>query len=441
MGTNQNTTKRRTVRPPLAITRPKIPRGKRLTVTMIGGLKDFDVAYDVADPECRGLLLHIPAKLADESPGAKAWQWRYRFDRKRKKLTVGKFPEVSQREAHDQVRKWRGYLEKGIDPAKTNQSKSRAPLVAVKQPDGTPVDPHSVEALVADFMERHVKPDRKSWRDVQRILDVEVLKHWRTRDARTIEPDDVLKLLEDIADRGSRTMANRVATTVSQLFRWGIHKRVIKTSPVQLLFKPGGKETPRDRALSDTELSALLGSLDDVFNRALTTATVIRIALLTACRRGEIALARWSHLDLDSNAPTWTVPKENSKTGVPYLTPLTADAVKEFRTLKRRAGRSPFVLPAVDGIGSLDAKLLTRSVARHLKRLGKLGIAEFTLHDLRRTVRTGLSRLRVQPHIAERCLNHMQSGIAAVYDVHDYQDEKREAFERWAAHLRALMKG
>lgn len=62
----------------------------------------------------------------------------------------------------------------------------------------------------------------------------------------------------------------------------------------------------------------------------------------------------------------------------------------------------------------------------------------FTLHDLRRTCRTGLARLKVAPHIAERVLNHAQEKIPGTYDVHDYLDEKREALEQWTAHLEAL---
>jgi hypothetical protein len=113
-------------------------------------------------------------------------------------------------------------------------------------------------------------------------------------------------------------------------------------------------------------------------------------------------------------------------------------AVQEFRRLKKRAKRSRYVMPAAAGDSPIDPKLITRSIARHLDTLAEHHVAAFTLHDLRRTVRTGLSRLKIQPHVAERVLNHAQPGIAAVYDVHAYQDEKREALDKWAAHLASL---
>jgi integrase len=86
----------------------------------------------------------------------------------------------------------------------------------------------------------------------------------------------------------------------------------------------------------------------------------------------------------------------------------------------------------------VDPKLYTRRIARCLKRFGKLGIAPFTLHDLRRTCRTGLARLKIEPHIAERVLNHAQERIAGTYDVYNYLDEKRAALDKWATHLRSL---
>jgi integrase len=105
------------------------------------------------------------------------------------------------------------------------------------------------------------------------------------------------------------------------------------------------------------------------------------------------------------------------------------------------ADRSPWVFPAEDGDGPTDPKLLTRSIARHLDTFAEHKVSAFTLHDLRRTVRTGLAKLGIRPDIAERCLNHAQPGIIATYDTHQYLDEKRNALTQWAGHLRALCIG
>ena len=113
--------------------------------------------------------------------------------------------------------------------------------------------------------------------------------------------------------------------------------------------------------------------------------------------------------------------------------------MKEFEALQRLAKRSRHVLPNDAADGPIDPKLLTRGVARCQKRMQKLGIAEFTLHDLRRTCRTGLARLKIAPHIADDP-NHAPEKIPGTYDTHDYLEEKREALDKWAAHLEGLVK-
>ncbi len=262
-----------------------------------------------------------------------------------------------------------------------------------------------------------------------------MLPQWKGRDARTIEPHEVIELLDRIVDRGSHVMANRVAAILTQLFKFGIHRRIVKASPVQLLYRPGGKEKPRERSLADDELKAFLAD-PKAATRYERLAHALVVLLLTGQRRGELALARWR--DVDLAAKTWTIPAENSKTGRGHVVPLSDWAVRELETLKQMAKKSAFVLPANGGSRPIDAKQLTRGVARCQTRMKKLGVDAFTLHDLRRTCRTGLARLKIAPHIAERVLNHAQEKIPGTYDVHDYLDEKRDALEKWAAHLAGL---
>jgi integrase len=188
--------------------------------------------------------------------------------------------------------------------------------------------------------------------------------------------------------------------------------------------------------LTDDELRVILADPQDAF-RFTRTAHAAMILLLTGQRRGELAAARWKEIDL--RARTWTIPPENSKTGRGHLVPLSAAALEHFAALRRLADGARYVMPDAEGKGPIEAKLLTRSIARCLPRLKKLGVKPFTLHDLRRTCRTGLARLGVRPDIAERVLNHAVGGVAGVYDVHSYQDEKRDALDRWAAHLAALV--
>jgi len=163
------------------------------------------------------------------------------------------------------------------------------------------------------------------------------------------------------------------------------------------------------------------------------------LILYAACRRGEVVLAKWSHFRVDGDAPLWTVPEELSKTGVKYLIPLVP-AAAELRRLRINTPESAFVFPAKwsDPERQADPMILTRSLAPNLDRLRKHRIKPFILQDLRRTVRTGLARLKVKPHIVERVLNRAQRGVVRTYELHRYEGEKRTALKKWAAHLRGI---
>ncbi len=413
-------------------------RRRRLTATSLTRLRSEAEPFDLTDPDCPGLQLHVAAQLADTSEGARSWQYRYRWHGKRVRATLGQYPETGIAAAHDLVREARELLGKGIDPRKSGLTgRSRARRLS-SAPDGAAAAPYSIDTLASEFMARFITPNRKNPTEVQRMLDKDVLSEWAGRDARTVKPRDVLELLDGIVDRGSAIMSNRVHSLLKQLFKYGVHRQIIEISPVQLLYLPGGVEKPRSRTLADAELTALLANVDEVMSRAPRTVATLRLMLYTACRRSEIGLARWSHFQLDSDAPAWRVPPELSKTDVEYLVPLVPEAVHELRKLKRAAGRSPWVFPNGAADKPADPKILTRSLARHLKALAAKKIKPFVLHDIRRTVRTGLARLTVAPHIAERVLNHTQPGIIAAYDTHAYLDEKRAALEKWAAHLEGL---
>lgn len=388
---------------------------------------------DHTDPATPGLQLRV---RATRSGASRTWLLRYRWREEWVRIVLGHAGTMSLAEARERALELRRAIDDGIDPRRARpRRRERPPPVPLSSAPARPDDRYSVTYLASEFLERHIRPHHKRPEYVAAILERDVLKAWRSRDARTIEPHEVIELLDGIVDRGSRVMANRVAGILGQMFRFGIHRRIVKGSPVQLLYLPGGKEKPRDRALTEAELRAYLKD-PIACTRFPRLSHVITLLLLTGQRRGEIAKARWSEVDFTST--TWTIPDENSKTGRGHVVPLSTWAVEEFRALKALAGRSRWILPGADPGAPLDAKLLTRGIAKCQRRFKECGISAFTLHDLRRTCRTGLARLKVAPHIAERVLNHAQETIPGTYDTHDYLEEKREALDRWACELKRL---
>ncbi len=385
------------------------------------------------DPGQKSLYLLVRDR-ADGKP-SRTWLHRVKLKGADSFLTLGHFPETSLEKARDEIRKQRELLSKGIHPKAA--APRRRPVHSPQSVSSAAAgESHSVEFLAHEYLELYVKPARKRPEYVSAILNKDVLPEWKGRDARTIKPREVIELLDKIVARGSPVAANRTAAVVGQMFKFGLHREIVDDSPVKLLMRPGGKEKARSRALSDAELAAFLKD-PLACTRQHRLAQVITILLLTAARRGELAQARWRDIDLD--ASTWTLPAANTKTGVEAVVPLTSWAVSEFKKLKLAAGRSPWVLPGTDASKHIEPKLLTRAPAKCAERFKKAGVAPFTLHDLRRTVRTGLGRLKVAPHVSELCLNHAQPGIVGTYDVHAYVDEKRAALEKWETHLQSLV--
>lgn len=389
---------------------------------------------DHTDPAVAGLQLRVRLKSGGSS---RTWLLRYTWRGEWVRIVIGHYPGTSLVQARERALELRKAIDDGIDPRRARPKRRPAPISQpLSATSARPDDKHSFNFLVSEFIERYLRPTRKRPEYAEAILTRDVVPEWKGRDARTIEPGEVIALLDGIVERGSKVMANRTAALLSQLFRFGVHRHIVKASPVQLLYRPGGKEKPRDRALTESELKAFLAD-PQACTRYERLAHVMLVLLLTGQRRGELALARWS--DIDFKAKTWTIPDENAKGGRGHVVPLTDWALEELQALKREGEGSQWVLPAAAGADRpLDPKQLTRSVAKCQARFKAQGIGEFTLHDLRRTCRTGLSALKVEPHIAERVLNHVQPGIVGVYDRFAYLEEKRVALERWAAHLEGL---
>lgn len=383
-------------------------------------------------PGHKGLYLLVRERPARKDC-SRTWLFRYSWGDKRTRMALGTLPGLTLAGAQAEARKHQDNIKAGIDPRRAIRRRQAASVDVPAVLNGE--DPHSIESLANVFLERHIKVERKRKRPeyVERILRRYILSAWAGRDARSITSHEVLDLLDGIVDRGSPVMANRVAAVLTQMFKYGIHRRLVESSPVQLLFRPGGKESPRERTLSDDELQALLSVKP--MRRWARLHHAITLLLLTGQRRGELALASWSEIDFDK--ALWRIPGERTKTGKPSVVPLTAWAIRELKALQRLAGKSRWLFPN-GGDHPADPKLLTRNLARAQDRFGELGIEPFTLHDLRRTCRTKLSQLKIPPHISERILNHAPEKMVGVYDQYDYIDEKREALEKWAEHLRRL---
>ena len=372
--------------------RPLAGRPKRFRATNLAALP----VGTYTDPASVGLQLRVSAR--SKGTETRSWLLRFKFKGTESRLLLGHFPALSLADARRAAQHLRERAAQGIDPRRATARRN-----PIREPLGERSDPFTVRALAADFMDRHVRPQRKRPEYAENILKRDVLPAWGDRDARTIEPREVIALLDGIVARGSPVQANRVYGIVSQLFRYGIHRQIVTDTPVKLLYRPGGKEKPKTRALSDEELRVIVQDPQQAF-RLHRTGLIVMALLLTGQRRGDLAQAEWKNVNFETRL--WRIPSEDAKNGREHLVPLSDLALEQFQGLKQIAGRSRYVVPSAEGNAPIDPKLITRSVARCLTRLKRLGVERFSLHDLRRTCRTGLARLGVRPDIAERVLNH-----------------------------------
>ena len=215
-----------------------------------------------------------------------------------------------------------------------------------------------------------------------------------------------------------------------------------------------GKETQRDRVLSEDEIKVFWNALDrfvDTDNeKKLEMSVDVRLALklqlLTAQRRGEIATAEIAEFDLDTG--WWTIPGHKAKNRLSHRVPLSPQSIEIVKQAMGLAGGSAFLFPSpwtgesilpngekVDG-KSITADSLTRAINENR---AVIGIDNFSTHDLRRTAASMMTGMGIPRPVVSKILNHVESGITAVYDRHSYDKEKRQALNAWGRKVDSIL--
>ena len=253
-----------------------------------------------------------------------------------------------------------------------------------------------------------------------------------------VAPLHIDGLLQGIVQRGHKRLANDVLGWLKRIFDYAVVRHFVAHNPAAAFRAgdAGGKAVARERALGLDEVAALLAAMGEARRFAPENGMAVRLLLLLGVRKMELLGARWEEFDLD--AGVWTLPAARSKTAAAIRIPLCPSAVSLLRPLRALAGTSRFVFPRRAGKGDWHMGESTLNVALYGV---EAGIEPFTVHDLRRTVRTQLGALRIPPHICERCLNHRVGGVEGVYDRYDYFEERREALGAWANVLAGLESG
>ena len=411
----------------------------------MGKLTDIQIrAWIKADERFEGRAdgegLYLRFREKDAVP---SWRYRYRFDGKPRVMNLGTYVTLSLAEARRAAKELSARVALGHDVAGEKQEKKRVALAKIEEAKNA----LTVAQLADEYFERNILGRWKHPNIVRSRIENDIKPNLGKMRADAVKPRDVESMLQTVIKRGARTVANDVLRWTKRIFDYGIKRHVLETNPAGAfdLADAGGKEESRDRWLTAEEI----GKLFSVIRAKAGTFTIenhyaVRLLLMLAVRKEEMIAATWAEFDLDN--AIWHLPEERTKTGVAIDIPLPAVAVDTLRELKRLAAGSAYVFPARKMqnrmIPHIDLNTLNAALSKHIKPSLVLdGVPNFTIHDFRRTARTHLAALGVDPHIAERCLNHKIKGVEGIYNRHDYFEQRRIALNLWASFLENLERG
>lgn len=377
--------------------------------------------------------------------GSKTWMYLYTFDGKRRKLNLGQYPEVTLETARGKFEDARRQVKNGVDVVASSEQarieRRQTPTVAL-----------FAEEYFRDIV-HHPKYQLKSWQKTQHTITREIIPAIGSMKVTDVSQRDLLAITDAIVARGKLVMANRVFAFASMLMNHAVEKRVIVANPFAGMKRPGGKEEPRERNLSEDEIKILWTALEspklsitDEIRRAL------KLVLVTCQRPGEVIGLHASEID----GNWWTIPKERSKNGREQRVYLTQTALSLIGNTEGRgyifktAGKAdkPMTQPAMNyalrrqllspvlhngkPVYDADRKPLTENL---------LGVDAFCPHDLRKTGATFVSVLGFSDEIVDALLNHKKKGVIKSYNMNKYDREKQQALEALERKILSILHG
>jgi len=420
----------------------------KLTDKSLRALKPTDREQSVGDGG--GLWIRV---LPAAKGGTVNFYYRFQINDKERRYNCGSYPDTSLADARRKRNTARELVEQGIDPveqAAEAKASTQAALAAQRLEK-------TVDGLFEDWERVYLSAHHKDNGAFARAAyELDVKPTIGAMRAREVRLPHIIRVIDGMLERGVRRKANMVLSQMRQMFRHGLGRGIVDTDPTLGISKKqaGGKETPVERNLSETEIMELNGKLNQSGLHPRMMAA-LRLILATGARVGEMTKARWSDLDLTKN--TWHIPTENAKNGREHLIHLSDFALEQISTLTEYRSNSYLLAGArtkVTSTGSkpdapLSEKTITKTVHDRIRSVALKGRTqstgvlmltggEWTPHDLRRTMASRMGDLGVAPHVIERCLNHIQQGIVAVYQRQEYLVERKAAFELWGQHLAQL---
>jgi integrase len=333
---------------------------------------------------------------------------------KLRKYTIGPYGRVTLHQARVTAQKVFAAKLEGRDPAAEKRETKRK-LVADR-----------VEELLESFIAQRLSQNR-SGGEISRLLRREIGQPWAGRSIHNISKRDVVEVITAIEQRGAPVAANKTLKCIKTFLRWCVGRAILNQSPAEGVPMPA-REVARDRVLDDQELTRAILAARKIGG---AYGGIVELLALTGQRREEIARLTWDELDFEQHV--WVLPKNRTKNAKAHIVHLSKQSLGVLERVHRQG---PFVF-SPRGTGPFQEFSRAKSLLDELS-----GVTGFRLHDLRRTCVSGMARLGIPPHVADKVLNHQSgtiSGVAAVYQRHEFLAERQAALDLWGAHIGRLL--
>ena len=422
---------------------------KRLTAQFVSTTRTFAKREEYFDTDEHGLMLRISRR------GAKSWAFRYRRkgDGRRCFISLGRFPHTSLEAARVAAAKARVSVFEGADPATVVQLRKAAP---------------NFREIVTEWQATHASfnRSRRVQADDLSMLNRHILPRIGEKKAGDITRRELSALLAAVSSaadgrkghghpggakpRRLTHRPNRVFELVRAIMRWAHQNGIVAVDPTNGLKRPIRKEAARERELSPTEVVIFWRNVDKL-PATPALRIMLKIALATAQRIGEVCGAEKAELALDVPEPMWVIPPSRTKNGEPQRVPLSPLAVELFRKALALQGpprdedhESVWIFPARAKRDRSKGPILPGAASVALFRgRTKMGLQNFRVHDLRRTAATRMAEMGINPHTISHVLNHISvtksTVTAKVYVRYSFDREKRDALNAWGEMLRKIV--
>ncbi|MBH2985571.1 tyrosine-type recombinase/integrase [Serratia marcescens] len=380
--------------------------------------------------------LYLRYREVDRSP---VWRFRYKFAGKTRAMVIGSYVELSLAKARETAKELSARVALGYDVAGEKQERKANALEKIEQGKNA----LRVSELASEYFERQILGRWKHPDILRRRIDKDInpnIGHLKVEDVRPRHIDD---MLQKIVARGAPTIANDVLRWTRRIFDYGIKRHMLEINPTGAfeISDAGGQEKSRERWLTREELMQFFRAMRMAKGFSRENELTMKLILTLCCRKMELCGATWDEFDLDE--AVWHLPAERAKNGDAIDIPLPPPAVAWLRELHSFSSNSKWVLPARKMqhrmIPHIQESTLPVALGKVRREMSE--VLNFTIHDFRRTARTHLAALGVDPIVAERCLNHRIKGVEGIYNRHQYFAERRAALELWADLLVALEQG